>query len=1304
LYAVLLLACVSCATEDTTKDTKDAVAGETAGGDAGGLETADAPEGELAAEVGPDLPAGDVEADGRPPEAVEPACQPGQGCFLEACKDNADCHDGWCVLYLGEQVCSERCQNDCSEGWKCVAVQSREEVQHICVSPFANLCLPCKTAEDCASVGTEDACIRHGDLGSFCGSNCGSDQDCPASLGYVCKEVETIDGIKKKQCVPAQGECKCSEMAVEKALSTGCKHANEEGVCLGERVCSETGLSACDAATPAPETCNGLDDDCDDLLDEPAGVAGEEVPLCDDGDECTADSCPGEAGCKNEPLDQTPCSDESFCTAGDHCQAGVCVGDDVSCDDANGCTDDSCDPLKGCVHADNAAVCDDGDPCTENDGCKYGACGGTPIGCDCYANEGCQKFEDGNLCNGTLFCDLDELPYVCKVAPETVVTCPEPTGVDAVCLAPSCDKKTGVCSFVPAGGAPPCDDGSACTTGDACTGGKCVSGAPTPCDDKNVCTTDSCDPKAGCIHTNNTDPCTDANACTAPDVCKAGQCAPGAAVVCDDKNPCTDDSCDQATGCVFLSNDDLCNDGDACTLADHCAKGECISNLTDTCDDGNPCTKDSCTPATGCAHENLDIPCSDGNACTLGDKCDKGTGSCISGPVLSCNDGNPCTDDSCSGGACLHLPNQAPCSDGDPCTTGDACTQGKCLATGALPCDDGNPCTKDTCAPPGLCQHLPVDGSCNDGDDCSTEDHCTEGKCVGEWPPEQDCEDGNVCTADLCEENGLCSHPPLPGPCSDLDACTVGDQCQKGTCAKGSALSCDDGNPCTKDGCDPLAGCTHQPIPGACEDGNVCTTGDICDKGKCAAGSAAADCSDGNVCTDDACHPLLGCLHSTNSVPCDDGNACTEADVCQAGACKGGPAVSCDDQNVCTDDSCHPAKGCVHANNTAPCDDANVCTLEDLCQAGACVGKNPLPCNDANPCTDDGCDPMIGCSFIGNAAPCDDKDACTAGDVCKLGLCTAGAAVQCDDGNDCTADSCAPAAGCKNAALPNGTACKGGGGWQCFGGTCKQVPVGNGMVFLTSSNGTPGFYGYDVLTKSWKVLPQPPAVSYTQLTTDGFYVYLMGSNNMLYQWTQTSQKWSDVQSGPGGVTSSPIAYFKWTPYGFYYAKDLQTTMYYSVDGGGWNLLNLPLQASSAGSWDPVTEKLYIREGWNLGLIVFDPKTNATVMTWPNPTSCGENSRTGSYYSGSFYTREWSGPFVRMDVNNGQFGPTQIKPSEGHTSTDIDPVTGNLYVGPYEPTGTVFQVYNIPANTLTTLPDVPENVSNHSTIVFVASPK
>ena len=73
---------------------------------------------------------------------------------------------------------------------------------------------------------------------------------------------------------------------------------------------------------------------------------------------------------------------------------------------------------------------------------------------------------------------------------------------------------------------------------------------------------------------------------------------------CDDGIACTADICQPATGCTHISAPGLaCDDGNTCTTDDACdAKGGCIGGHAVECSDADPCTIDSCSPATGCGH------------------------------------------------------------------------------------------------------------------------------------------------------------------------------------------------------------------------------------------------------------------------------------------------------------------------------------------------------------------------------------------------------------------------------------------------------------------------------------------------------------------------------------------------------------------------------------------------------------------------------------------------------------------------------------------------------------------------------
>ena len=106
-----------------------------------------------------------------------------------------------------------------------------------------------------------------------------------------------------------------------------------------------------------------------------------------------------------------------------------------------------------------------------------------------------------------------------------------------------------------------CDNGNACTTNDHCSNGFC-SGMALNCDDRDICTDDTCDPTSGCAHVYNTAPCDDGDACTSNDTCSGGTCVSGAAPNCDDANVCTDDSCDSETGCVYVKGGIRLTQGD----------------------------------------------------------------------------------------------------------------------------------------------------------------------------------------------------------------------------------------------------------------------------------------------------------------------------------------------------------------------------------------------------------------------------------------------------------------------------------------------------------------------------------------------------------------------------------------------------------------------------------------------------------------------------------------------------------------------------------------------------------------------
>ena len=161
-------------------------------------------------------------------------------------------------------------------------------------------------------------------------------------------------------------------------------------------------------------------------------------------------------------------------------------------------------------------------------------------------------------------------------------------------------------------------------------------------------------------------------------------------------------------------------------------------------------------------------------------------------------------------------------------------------------------------------------------------------------PLGSDCEDGEVCTTHACHPAGGCVQEAVAAaPCDDKDPCTTPDACTPAGLCVGTPADCDDGNPCTQDGCLPEPGCYHvKDTGGSCDaDGSVCTVDDACVAGVCTAGAPVV-CDDGEPCTIDECDALAGCTATpAAAAPCDDGTPCTAGDTCAAGLCVGEPVA-----------------------------------------------------------------------------------------------------------------------------------------------------------------------------------------------------------------------------------------------------------------------------------------------------------------------------------------------------------------------------------------------------------------------------
>jgi hypothetical protein len=343
------------------------------------------------------------------------------------------------------------------------------------------LCDPCETNDNCQPEGADtaflDLCLDYPDgSGKFCGADCSGDvESCPP--GYICQTVTTPGG-SFQQCMPEEGVCECSFFAIQQEKTTECSVENEFGTCLGHRICNEDGLSPCDAQVPAEESCDDIDNDCDDVVDE--GCDDDEDGFCDSSMTTvgTPSSCGNGGGdCDDGEPTVFPGATEKCDKKDNDCDGII---DNGLCEDGNPCTDDLCDPEEGCSHPLNEALCDDGNSCTDNDHCFEGSCQGAEKVCD-----------DGNLCTSDLCNPVSELGCYFVNNSDACDDDGNPCTTD-VCENGACQHKLATDL--------PCDDSNPCTEGDLCKSGTCVSGGPKNCDDDEQCTSDSCDQQQGCIY------------------------------------------------------------------------------------------------------------------------------------------------------------------------------------------------------------------------------------------------------------------------------------------------------------------------------------------------------------------------------------------------------------------------------------------------------------------------------------------------------------------------------------------------------------------------------------------------------------------------------------------------------------------------------------------------------------------------------------------------------------------------------------------------------------------------------------
>ncbi|MBM4370272.1 MAG: putative metal-binding motif-containing protein [Deltaproteobacteria bacterium] len=219
-------------------------------------------------DAGGDVPGGDRSGEDLPAPR-DLAGVDSWGDWGQPCTDNGDCESGYCVeVAEGISVCTIPCIEECPSDWVCQGFNSGPDVIFLCVPPWSSICAPCALHTDCVFDG--NLCIPVGEGGgTYCGVDCAGGQPCPEH--YHCEEIEDGEGKPLgAQCVPDTGSCICTWAL--NGTTEACAVENGHGTCFGESTCDgPAGWTPCDAAVPAEEDCNGLDDDCDGGADEGLG-------------------------------------------------------------------------------------------------------------------------------------------------------------------------------------------------------------------------------------------------------------------------------------------------------------------------------------------------------------------------------------------------------------------------------------------------------------------------------------------------------------------------------------------------------------------------------------------------------------------------------------------------------------------------------------------------------------------------------------------------------------------------------------------------------------------------------------------------------------------------------------------------------------------------------------------------------------------------------------------------------------------------------------------------------------------------
>jgi hypothetical protein len=479
-----------------------------------------------------------------------------------------------------------------------------------------------------------------------------------------------------------------------------CEVPGAQGICAeGETACVDGVVTCAQLTFGEVEACNGVDDDCDGLIDPPDAEGCELYYVDVDGDGFAT----GQVGaCLCEVADTHPTQALGDCDDDD---------DGVSPDGVEVCNakDDDCDGTTDGAAAHEACQTLCGEGLRVCAGGSLGACDATPPNtCTDWGN--CASYETCGACSATPaeVCDGDDDDC------DGLIDAEDP---DLIFLA--CELQEGVCA-----GATKAADRCVAGAWEACVASDYLAHAPSYEDGAEA----SCDGLDNDCDGAVDDDLTWTDPVSAEekhkgDACGAGECD-GGVVTCDVDGGALICSTDLATG--FEVCDGIDNDCDGFTDADDAddllASDEqlcehqaglcvgavkpavlCVAGAWQACDDATYLAHDADYVVSGDeACDGVDVDCdgvADEDYAVSDTSC--GEGACVATGQLICQDGAPL--DTCEAGSST---DQDSTCDGvdDDCdglidedyvATETTCGAGGCAATGLLTCADG--ALTDTC-------------------------------------------------------------------------------------------------------------------------------------------------------------------------------------------------------------------------------------------------------------------------------------------------------------------------------------------------------------------------------------------------------------------------------------------------------------------------------------------------------------------------------------------------------------------------------------------------------------------------------